>query len=384
MIIQAKLIAMAETEVLSLIPASEYQRIKAIDENPEFRVYVIAHEGEAKPQIVGVGSFISKWFEKAVQKVHDVLKLGTKFFHHHEASNNTDQGRVELGEVIGKAVKIIKGKLSALAVAYIKPAFRNLKLDAASIEADVDLSDSNIEENVFNVDVKRITGVALADSEEETPAFTGATLLTTMQAFLNKTHFQNGGAMKSIAEIRSAIAEVGAKPSDVFSLGALTADSLIESHIETIKKEAVKGEYLHRKRDEEGFDKTREKMEKDHQKKLDDMQKQLDEKDKIIQKGQVGNLLKSIIKERKLDEKQQKFIEKYKDKFEPEDGGDKLEKELNSWMDGKLTEFDEIQKDVLGIKDKPKPKPGSETKESTDEDEQLDEMSLTKEDAETD
>lgn len=136
----ARLQSMAASEVLELVPASAYNRIKQEDPNPVFRAYVIGHEGEARPQMLGRGQIISQWFKSAITKLYEKLKAGINIFHDH-ALDNSHEGRTPIGELVGKALKTVSGKLSALAIIYIRPEYRHLPLDVASIEADVDLNE---------------------------------------------------------------------------------------------------------------------------------------------------------------------------------------------------------------------------------------------------
>ena len=156
-----------------------------------------------------------------------------------------------------------------MAIAYIKPEYRNLPLDVASIEANVMLNDDR-DRGVYDADVEDITGVALGNSAVNRPGFPGATLLSQLQAFANQSQFQHqgGGTMTTISEVRDFIKAENLKPSDIYGLGDLTKDPMIEEHVEQAKKAAVKGEYEHRKRDEEGFDKTKERLIEEHKAKL--------------------------------------------------------------------------------------------------------------------
>jgi len=180
--IRATLHCMAESEIRSMIPADKLREIKAKCAKPVFRAYVVGHEGEARGNLVGVGNIVKKWFSDMVRKLNDKISVGLQLFHGHAETNDTE-GRVPIGEVVAKKIMTIKDRLSSVMIGWIFPDYCNLPLDVASIEADVDLEGSIKGGNLFVSDVNDITGIALGNSEIETPGFPGATLLGQLQAF---------------------------------------------------------------------------------------------------------------------------------------------------------------------------------------------------------
>ena len=178
----AKLQQMASSEIINIIPNDIYQEIKRKDQDPLFQAYVVAHEGEATGKMVGMGSKVLNWFSSAINKIWEKLKYGTKIFHGHNI-DSSHEGRQSIGEVVGKVIKTIQSKVNAIAIMYIYPEFRDLGLDVASIETDVQI---NSDDGVHDVDVGDTTGIALGNSAIEKPGFEGATLLSQIQAFANK------------------------------------------------------------------------------------------------------------------------------------------------------------------------------------------------------
>jgi hypothetical protein len=170
----------SQSELHDMVNPDTIQRIKASDPNPVFKAFVIAHEGEADGILVGQGRKIFKYFRDAIMKVGSALKMGTAVFFRHADEGNSHINREPIGETVGKMFKEIGGKLHAIATFYIYPAFRDVNLQSASIEADIELSLEGGRE-VRVEDVQDITGVALSDRDK--PAFPGATLLATMHAF---------------------------------------------------------------------------------------------------------------------------------------------------------------------------------------------------------
>jgi len=343
--IRATILEMAASEIMQHIPANIYEAIKAEDSRPIFRAYVIGHEGESEGKVVGSGNIIKRWFASAIEKIVEKLQYGTKIFHEH-AETNIHKGRIQIGEIVGKAKKIINDKLSAIAIAYIKPEFRNLPLDVASIEADVYLSGDQ-DKGIYDADVEDITGVALGNSSVNRPGFPGATLLSQIQAFA-QSQFQTGGGDMgiTIGEVRNFIKSENLKPSDVFGLGDLTKDPMILEHLEAETKKAITGEYKNRKRDEEGYEKLKEKLIEDHK-------KELEEKNELITKLQVENIqsktgrwLEAQKEKRELNEQQLKFINRNLSKFKPE-SPEKAEDEFNKFLDDQLDELSGIKKEVF-------------------------------------
>ena len=158
---RASILEMASSEIMQHIPASIYETIKAKDPHPVFRAYVIGHEGISEGKVVGHGNLVKRWLTSAINKIHERLQFGTKVFHEH-AKTNEHVGRTSIGEIVGKALETISSKLSAIAITYIKPEFRGLPLNVASMEADIYLSNDQ-GSDIYDVNVEDITAVALGD-----------------------------------------------------------------------------------------------------------------------------------------------------------------------------------------------------------------------------
>jgi len=177
----AKLQQMASSEIMNIIPKDIYEEIKQRDPHPLFQAYVVGHEGEATGEVVGVGTKILNWFSSAINKIWKKLSYGIKIFHSHNV-DSSHEGRQSIGEVVGKAIKTIKDRVNAIAIMYIYPEYRDLGFDIASIEVDMDITG----DNVHDVNVGDVTGIALGNSKIEKPGFEGATLLSQIQAMSRK------------------------------------------------------------------------------------------------------------------------------------------------------------------------------------------------------
>lgn len=148
-------------------------------------------------------------------------------------------------------------------------------------------------------------------------------------------------------QIRDLILAEKIKPSDLFGAEALTEDPVVKGYVDAEKKAATTGEYAHRKRTEEGFDKTRKELEE----KLAEREKEVNTLKIEAAKLKVKPLFDKQKAERKLDERQVKFIEQRLDKFTPEKV-ETLEADFNKHLDGLVDEFDKVA-EVFGAKQAP-------------------------------
>lgn len=192
--IQAQLRCMAASEIADMIDAEKLRQIKQRDPAPLFKCFVIGHEGEARGFMLGVGNIVKRWFRSAVSKLHDKVSAGIQLFHGHAASNATE-GREPIGEVAGKKMMDMDGRLSSLVACYIYPPFRHLPLDVASIEADIQL-DEDAQAGLYVAGVDKVSAIALGNSKVETPGFPGATLLGQLQAFERQHQSASGPKLR--------------------------------------------------------------------------------------------------------------------------------------------------------------------------------------------
>ena len=151
----------------------------------------------------------------------------------------------------------------------------------------------------------------------------------------------------TIDEIRDLIKADKIKPSDLFGAEVLADDPSVKGLIETENRRAVAGEYAHRKRGEEGFDKTKGELEKQ----LADLKAEANTLRIATATGKVRPLYDAQKATRKLTEKQALFIEGRLDKFKPTKPED-VEKEFNFYLDSEVDEFGKIAK-LMGIEEKP-------------------------------
>jgi DNA-binding transcriptional MerR regulator len=332
--ILARILAMADAEVLGLISPRVIRDIKREDPAPLFKAFIIGQEGESRPKIVGVGATVQRWFQSAIEKLTEKLGLGLPVYHNHTPTNK-DRNRPPIGEVVGKAMKNIQGSLSSIIVAYIFPQFKDLPLDVASIEAGVMVPEDSREFDVKDVDIQEVTGIALGNSQVNKPAFPGATLVAQLQAMAEKPH--QGDNNMTLDEIQKAIQEGKFKPSDVFMPTALTSDPFIKEHVEE-KINNAKGYDIRKRQDLEEKVSTLEKDKKA-------LQDELASSKTSVLKTKAKETFEAVLGERpklKEDGRLSKFVRKQFDKsFAPTDEA-KLRDDLNKFVDGQVTEFQEL------------------------------------------
>lgn len=351
--ILARVLAMADDDVLGMISPMTIEHIKKAkgDPAPLFKAFRVGHEGEAQPNILGIGRTVQRWFQSAIEKLTDKLYLGTKVYHNHMPTND-EKGRSPIGEIVGKAMRHIEGALSSVAVAYIYPQFRDLPLDVASIEADLLVPKDAAAFDVQDVDVLSITGVALGNSQLSKPAFPGATLLAQLQAFAENTHPQ-GEKKMTLEEIRTAIQEGKFKPSDVFDPKVLSTDPLV---VDIVKDETqnLRGYQLRKLR--EADDKITA---------LEGEKKALSEKlvghERATVKAKAKEVFDAIVAERpklKDDPRLVKYVGRALDKgFEAKDEAT-LKADLNKFVDDQVAEYADLMGDVKpDVKVTPTPDP---------------------------
>ncbi len=353
--IRATIRAMAEAEALKMIPERVIKDIKRDDPHPLFKAFVVSHEGLAGITVVGRGKTIQRWFAGAVKALAMKLDIGTKVFDGHGETND-HANRTPIGEVVGKGMETIKGFLSAIAVTYIYPQFKDINHDIASIEANIMIPKDVKEFEVDEPDVLGVTGLSLGESSKEKPAFPEATLQVALQAFAEKN--PQGDKKMTLEEIKTAIKDAGHKVSEVFSVADLTRDPLVIEQIEE-KVNNLRGYNIRKLADAEGKVDVLTKKNKDLKGKVDEFSKSA-----LREKGE--GVFADILKERKLDgdEKFTGYVKKmYKKEFSPTDETT-MKQDANKFIDTHIEEFKDLFGEAVKVgepdpKDKkPSEKPG--------------------------
>ena len=337
-IIRAELQNLAKREILEMVPVDTLARIKETDSNPEFKVFCVGHEGVANAQELSFGGKVVKayhYVKNMIFKLGDKLQYNTPIFHNH-GDTNDQSSREKIGELVSKSVKMVGDKLSALVVTYIYPQFKKLDLDIASVEGEVEYTPKGISSGDV-IDIHKITGIALGSSKMNTPAFPGATLLGTLQAFSKES---KGDEKMTKEEILEAIKEGKFKVGDLFS-----KEEILETDIvKTDHKDA----HDHARRVEKQLGDEREK--------IISLTKSIEEKDgklkvlnEQVSRTQVGVLFTKSNEARKFNDKQKAFIERRLSTFRSDKSGDELQLEFDKYLDKEILEFGEVAK-MMGVK----------------------------------
>lgn len=351
--ITARIFCMAQNEIAEMIGPSRIREIRQGDPHPVFKAFVVGHEGEAGGYIVGAGNIVKQWFRDAVVKLHEAIQMGIKIFHGH-AETNDQTGRNPIGEVVGKRLMKIGNRISTVVACYILPEYRHLPLDIASIEASIDLEEDR-KRGLYVADVGQVTAIALSNSAVETPGFAGATLLGQLQAFARSRNKEDD-LTPTAEELKRMVREAGLQPSDLFMAGEITADPAIK---EQMRERSVSPEIYYEmrelKRELAESGKRLAQAEKDK----GVLEAQVKNKDEAIKtsavetaKAKVPALFEKAKAERKLEERQSKFIAARLARFSP-NKPEELEKEFGTFLDGEIDEEKRLAKDVYGIVEKP-------------------------------
>lgn len=347
MFLLAEVQEMAESEIRLLVDPQRLAEIRKTDAKPHVRAYVVGHEGFSKGKLLGIGDKIKTWYRQAIQKLVEKLKIGTKIFSGHEPGTNDHQGRIQVGELIGKTVKYIDGKMKAIAAIYLRPEFTKNKFDVPSIEGDLIIQKNG--DQIEVADVSEISGIALGDSDQNKPGFPEAQLLTSFQMFAG----QGNEVKMNLKELKAEIKNAGYTIEEIWEKGDLENDPFIsEIRREARKKSKDDGEF----RNDPKLEKELERIKTSNLALVEENKKhQLKN-----QKAELQAKLPGIFDQRKLDDKQKAFVQKQFEKFSID--SDKPEESLQKFMDSCITEYKELTM-LFGIA---KPEPDKADKEKTE------------------
>lgn len=327
-LIKAQIQNFSDNEIRDMIPADTMARIKAADPNPVFKAYCVGHEGECRANMVGKGPTVFKYLSDAVVKLADKLKFGTSVFEGHNKDNSHDN-RQKIGELVGKTLKYIQGKLSSVVAMYIYPQHKDKQLDVASIESDIEFTKEG--EDVKVEEVIDVSGIALGNSAVNQPGFPGATLLGAMQAFGGK----EGQMTKE--EIIAAVKAGNLKPSDIYAKEELVSDKVVIEHVKAEKTY----EYEFGKRLKDQLEALRADI-KDRDAKITELSSQ-------ILVGKAEGVFKTLAAERKVDEKALSFMNRNFKGFKSEAKDEAaLKTDVNKFIDAQLSEYAETAK-LFGV-----------------------------------
>lgn len=174
----------SEMSAMECLPIGILNSLKRLDPHPYLVVYDIGGEGVSDGR-VGNTKERKIWSFRAIKKLANKIKDGAVgIIHgHNRPGENT---RKRIGNVIHAFTKDIKNSLHALAVAHITDTstienIKNGKLDVCSIEGNVLLARENKQSTWFVKDVDEIINLAIGSSAVDSPGFSGAGVLATIQ-----------------------------------------------------------------------------------------------------------------------------------------------------------------------------------------------------------
>ena len=334
--LSAQIQAANQIQLDEMVDPTTMRNLKAREEHPEIRLYSIGHEGEANLHLPGIGEKTFTWIQAMVRKVGEVLNVGTPVFDRHDPDTNSHEGRTQIGEVVGKAVKKVGDRLNTLAAIYVYPNFKSRPLDVASFEADIEYGHDG--HQAWPTNINNVSGIALSDSGIDSPGFPGATFLGAVQAAVQGFGNEIGDNKMNQSEVKAAIAELSLSPSDLFSVEDVVADKKVRTNLQEAATRVGKER-----------DTAREKVA--------ELENQNAEKDKKLLQHDVQSKSASVFDAiladptRKLDDNAKKFIQRSLKNFSSaaEDEA-ALKVDVGKFVDASVVEYGELAKDVFGVK----------------------------------
>jgi len=151
----------------------------------------------------------------------------------------------------------------------------------------------------------------------------------------------------TLDQVKDLIKTEKLRPSDVFGMDALESDPAVKGLAEDRVRERIAGEFKRRKEAEEKL----EKLQGEQGGKEAALQEEIKGLKINAAKSQLGPLFEKQKAERKLDERQAKYIQNRLARFAIQKP-DEIEKEFNAFLDGEIDEYGRVAKEVFGIEEK--------------------------------
>ncbi len=331
----ARIQALSQSDLQGIVDPDILRRIKEDDPNPDIRVYSIGHEGKSNLHLPGIGDKTLTWIQAAVQWISDKLKLGTAVFDRHDPNTNSHEGRVQIGEVVGKVTKTIKDRLNTLAAIHVFSQYKSRPLDVASIEAEIEYDHDS--HQAWPTRINNISGVALGSSDNDQPGFPGATLLGAVQAFVQANVGDIGETKMNKSDVKEAVKELRLRPSELFELDDIMSDKSVRADM------IGKNTRLEKERDD-----ARAKVDKLGEDNAG-LQKTID-RAALFTKS--APLIEQVLSdpERKLDDKAKAYVQRSMKVFTSEaDNEDALKVDVVRSVDAAVKDYGEVAK-LMGVK----------------------------------
>lgn len=321
--VQAMGINLSPEEVKKMIPQ---EILNSIQGKGTIQAYTLAHEGKTKPKILESGNHeVLSWPKRVIEKISNVVKTGTDFFLGHGKGTNSHDGRISVGKIIASAVRNIGGKLSNIVIGHFPDNDKVKDLDVISMEADIVTDDRNEVQ-----DVSEISGIAMASSNQESPAFPGAVRLAAIQCFsVESETLEKGEKKMTFEEVKQAIRELNIFPHQLFDEEKLKSDRVFGKLFDDLSAKTVDNERL---------------------KKINE---ELESKSKEAVRKATAMESKTILDRLMADgytEKQKEFIE---NRFNPDKIEDLSENGLRTFIENEKEEFSKMAKIFGGDEKQP-------------------------------
>lgn len=364
-------------DVLGYIQPDVMSEIKRTDPKPLFKKYSVAHEGISKPRVIGKGSTPISWGQRAIRSVKDAIVTGIQCIAGH-TKDNVKRGEKVVAQIVGKGEEIINGVLNAIVIGYF-PNKDDADYDVISMEADLDWYQNGAGMGIAE-GITSLSRFALGKSDQDIPAFQDAKLLGSIQCF-DESEKETNKRPRELGKERNMdlttipfmdlTAELKRRqtfPTQVWTREEIIGDATVENGQLTFRGGDAKiTSYLLKKlpSPEEVLKESKVKID-ELEAKLKTVEPQIQELSKIKLENARHTAKTDILeyaKEKKLTEKQTKWIEENLDKYIPSDN---KEESVKSFVDAQTTDFQRIQKLFPQAVENPKTKESESTPETTD------------------
>ena len=334
--------AATQSEIDGMVDPIRLAQIKQTEDEPTIRVYSLGHEGKADLNMPGIGRKTVAWIQAAVQWVANALIPGTKVFDTHDPNTNSHEGRIQIGEVVGKAVRHIGDRVNALAAIHIFPQFKSRPLDFASIEAEIVYDNDGAQ--VWPTAVRKVTGIALGNSKVASPGIPGATLLGAVQAAVQAFAGEIGVELMNQSDVVAAVAELKLSPSDIFSVEDVVADKKVKTNLQEAASRVGRERDTARERIAE-----LENINAENDKKIQQQGVQLTQ-------SKSSSVIQALLADPdcKLDDKAKAFVIHNSKNFTTEaTDEDALKVDADKFVEASTKEYGVLAENVFGVKQNP-------------------------------
>lgn len=280
----------ADFNIKENTPADIIAKLKEKEAHPFLQAYVICHEGEFTPEIVGEKSVPIVWSEDSVKTFSGINVIGKKLFYGHDT-------REVLGEIVHSTFKTIGGKDCFVVIAHhpADKAAKAAECDICSQEAEWETIE--FQGKIYADKVNELFGVAIQKSQNDTPAFSGAKKIASIYA--NEANKPEEKKQMTVGEVLQGIKDLNIMPYQAFDFEAIKNDPVFSKKIPDI-------EPLKKELDEKAA-KIKELSENTEALKIS------------VAKTTAKQRLDKIVKDKNLTEQQKAFLYKQYDEYESED-----------------------------------------------------------------